>query len=233
MVGSWAGAIGQTQFMPTTYNEHAVDFDGDGKRNLWDSSTDALASAAHYLNKSGWKKNQPWGYEVILPKSFDYALATPNKKLTLKQWALMGVIPTYKQKKLPSETLASILLPAGYRGPSFIVFNNFSTLLKYNNSTSYALSVGLLSQRLALKPGIKAKWPKDTHQLNRKERVELQQKLSQCCHDVGTVDGVIGANTRKAIRSFQKGQGVPVDGYADYALLELLRNPIKTPSMKR
>ncbi|WOL28715.1 lytic murein transglycosylase [Pseudomonas fragi] len=223
MLGSWAGAMGQTQFIPTTYETHAVDFDGDGRRDIWNSSADALASTAHYLQSSGWKQDQPWGFEVTLPAGFDYALADGAIKKSVAEWQKLGVkVPA---SAAGSEQLsAALLLPAGYRGPAFLVLDNFRAILRYNNSSSYALAVGLLSQRFNGGGTILADWPKDDRPLSRSERVELQMLLSQRNYDAGNADGIIGANTRKAIRSAQQAMGWPADGYPSHKLLESLRS---------
>ena len=223
MLGSWAGAMGQTQFIPTTYETHAVDFDGDGRRDIWNSSADALASTAHYLQSSGWKQGQPWGFEVTLPAGFDYALADGAIKKSVAQWRQLGVtVPASAAGS--DQSSATLLLPAGYRGPAFLVLDNFRAILRYNNSSSYALAVGLLSQRFGGGGTILADWPKDDRPLSRSERVELQMLLSQRNYDAGNADGIIGANTRKAIRSAQQAMGWPADGYPSHKLLETLRS---------
>lgn len=224
LVGSWAGAMGQTQFMPTTYNDHAVDFDGDGRRDVWRSSTDALASAAQYLNASGWQMDQPWGFEVRLPGNFDYALADPENRRTLSQWQELGLKPVNSTAaQLPSDSLATLLLPAGHKGPAFLLMNNFRSILRYNNSTSYALAIGLLSDSLRGDAGVQGKWPVGERQLGRQERIELQQLLTQKGFEPGKADGIIGANTRKAVRAFQQQQQQPADGYPSVELLQELR----------
>ena len=227
LVGSWAGAMGQTQFMPTTYNEHAVDFDGDGRRDLWRSTADALASAAHYLQASGWQKGQPWGYEVRLPQAFDYSLADPEVRRSLAEWTALGVEPSNPPARdLAPETMATLLLPAGHRGPAFLLLSNFRSILKYNNSTSYALAIGLLSDGLRGGDGVRAAWPREERQLGRSERIELQQLLAQNGLEPGPADGIIGANTRKAVRTFQLQLGWPADGYPTQELLVRLRTPL-------
>ncbi len=224
LVGSWAGAMGQTQFMPTTYNEHAVDFDGDGKRDVWTSTADALASAAHYLQGSNWQLRQPWGFEVQLPKGFDYALADPEVRRNMAQWRELGIHPVGQPLSTPrDDTSATLLLPAGHRGPAFLLFNNFRSILRYNNSTSYALAIGLLSDSLRGGNAVQGSWPEGDRQLGRSERVELQERLNARGFDSGHADGIIGANTRKAIRAFQLHLGWPADGYPDFDLLEQLR----------
>jgi membrane-bound lytic murein transglycosylase B len=222
MIGSWAGAMGQTQFMPTTYNQHAVDFDGDGKRDLWNSSADALASAAHYLQASGWQRGQPWGFEVRLPSDFDYALADPDQRRSLTEWAELGVRPLAPTGAAASAR-ASLQLPAGHQGPAFLLLDNFHSILKYNNSTSYALAIGLLADNLLRSTEIKGQWPRGERQLGRSERVELQELLAQAGFDPGPADGIIGANTRKAIRALQLQLNWPADGYPNTQLLQQLR----------
>ncbi|MGE8099329.1 lytic murein transglycosylase [Pseudomonas fluorescens] len=226
MLGSWAGAMGQTQFIPTTYLTHAVDFDGTGHRDIWGSPTDALASTAHYLQSSGWQKGQPWGFEVQLTSGFDYSLADGAIRKSVSEWMQMGIkLPNGSVVPPGSEQLsAALLLPAGYRGPAFLILDNFRAVLKYNNSSSYALAVNLLSERFNGAGLINGEWPKDDLPLSRSERIELQSLLSASNYDAGNADGIIGANTRKAIRSAQQSFGWPADGYPTHKLLEGLRN---------
>ncbi|WP_204128064.1 lytic murein transglycosylase [Pseudomonas ogarae] len=226
MLGSWAGAMGQTQFIPTTYNTHAVDFDGDGRRDIWGSATDALASTAHYLQSSGWQRGQPWGVEVSLNRGFDYTLADGTIRKPVSEWMRLGVseyggLPIAADDKQLS---ASLLLPAGHRGPAFLIFDNFRAILKYNNSSSYALAVGLLSKRFTGAGLVYSQWPKEDLPLSRSERIELQTLLGKHNYDAGNPDGIIGANTRKAIRSAQQSFGWPADGYPTQQLLEALRS---------
>ena len=218
--GSWAGAMGQTQFIPTTYNTHAVDFDGDGRRNIWSSAADALASAAHYLQASGWQAGQPWGFEVELKEGFDYAQADSSIRRSVAEWRRLGVsgIPAGVD-----EASASLLLPAGYRGPAFLVLDNFRSILRYNNSSSYALAIGLLSERFDGAGTVRASWPRGEQPLSRSERLELQERLANQGFDPGTADGIIGANTRNAIRGFQQQLGWPADGHPTQELLGRLR----------
>lgn len=225
MLGSWAGAMGQTQFIPTTYDTHAVDFDGDGRRDIWNSTADALASTAHYLQSSGWKKDQPWGFEVQLTPDFDFFLADGVQRKTVNEWLQLGLrLPT--GTRLPEGSglsSAALLLPAGARGPAFLVLDNFRAILKYNNSSSYALAVSLLGDRFSNWGYIAGAWPKDDLPLSRSERMELQNLLNASGHEAGNADGIIGANTRKAIRDAQHGLGWPADGYPTHKLLESLR----------
>ncbi|RJG12115.1 lytic murein transglycosylase [Pseudomonas cavernicola] len=226
LIGSWAGAMGQTQFMPTTYNQHAVDFDGDGRRDLWSSPADALASAAHYLQASGWQHGQPWGFEVRLPSGFDYALADPERRISLAEWAALGVQPINgaAPPALAGES-ATLLLPTGHRGPAFLLMNNFRSILKYNNSSSYALAVGLLSDGIrGANSQVVADWPRNDPQLGRSERIELQELLATHGFNPGAADGIIGANTRKAVRAYQQTLKLPADGYPSHELLDALRS---------
>lgn len=224
MIGSWAGAMGQTQFIPTTYDQYAVDFDGDGRRDIWGSTADALASTANYLKASSWQDGKPWGYEVRVPANFDYSLADMGVRKSLAEWNALGIqgLGLPQPAAQPSDS-ASLLLPAGHRGPAFLVFNNFRTILKYNNSSSYALGVALLSERYRDAGQIAGSWPTDDLPLSRSERVELQQRLAVLGLDPGSADGIIGANTRKAIRAYQQSQGWPADGYPNHQLLDKLR----------
>ncbi|MFT6429195.1 MAG: membrane-bound lytic murein transglycosylase B [Halopseudomonas sp.] len=225
MLGSWAGAMGQTQFIPTTYNSHAVDFDGDQKRDIWNSSADALASAANYLRVSKWQNGQPWGAEVSLIRDFDYALADMSIRKPLSEWAALGVrdMQGNSLALTDGEQAASLLLPAGHTGPAFLVRDNFRSILRYNNSTSYALAIGLMAKRMQGEGEIIATWPTGDKPLSRSERLELQQRLLDVGFDPGGADGIIGANTRQALRHFQIALGLPADGYPSHALLEKLR----------
>lgn len=222
MQGSWAGAMGQTQFIPTTYQTHAVDFDGDGRRDIWRSSPDALASAAHYLQASGWQKGQPWGLEVRLPEGFDYALADTEIRKPVREWQALGVsvgtLPSYWQE-LP----ATLLIPAGYQGPAFLTLPNFRAILRYNNSSAYALAVSYLAERFKGHPGVQGSWPKTEKPLSRSERIALQEALNARGFNVGNADSIIGANTRKAVRAFQREMGLPADGYPTHSLLQRLK----------
>ncbi|WPP44015.1 lytic murein transglycosylase [Pseudomonas sp. AN-1] len=224
MLGSWAGAMGQTQFIPTTYQRHAVDFDGDGRRDIWDSTADALASTANYLSASGWQSGKSWGMEVRLPAGFDYALADPEQRKPLGEWLRLGVRPQHPYNVVRDDSqLASLVLPAGYRGPAFLVQDNFRAILKYNNSTAYALAIGLLGERFAGGGQVVAAWPRGERPLSRSERIELQERLARSGFDPGTADGIIGANTRRAVRATQQQLGWPADGHPNHQLLERLR----------
>ncbi|MGJ7493408.1 lytic murein transglycosylase [Variovorax sp. ZT4R33] len=221
MVGSWAGAMGQTQFLPTNFLAYAVDADGDGKRDIWGSMADVMASTAHFLARSGWQAGQPWGAEVRLPTGFDPALADASERRPSAQWAAAGV--QAQNGALPDLMDAELLLPAGARGPAFLVGPNFRVILRYNNAVSYALAVSLLSQRLAGGPAVVAPWPRELRTLSRSETRELQEALNARGFDSGTPDGVVGAATRRAIRAYQRASGLPADAYPTDDLLARLR----------
>ncbi len=222
MVGSWAGAMGQTQFLPSAFLSYAVDGDGDGKRDIWGSMADVVASTANYLARSGWQAGQPWGVEVQLPAGFDVGRADPSVRQTAAQWADEGVQGMDGQA-LPPLADASLLLPAGARGPAFLVGPNFRVVLRYNNSTSYALAVGLLAQQLAGGAGVVTPWPRDLAALTRSETLELQTALNQRGFASGTPDGVMGPATRDGLRRFQRSVGLPADGFPTTELLQRLR----------
>ena len=218
MIGSWAGAMGQTQFLPSNFLAYAVDADGDGRRDIWGSMADVLASTANFLARSGWQAEQPWGAEVQLPPGFDHGRADAALRQSGTQWATEGV-RSMDGAPLPEWPDASILLPAGARGPAFIVGANFRAILRYNNSTSYALAVGLLAQRLAGGPGVQSPWPRDLPTLSRSQLLALQTALNQRGFASGTPDGIMGPATREGIRRYQRSAGLPADGYPDGELL--------------
>jgi membrane-bound lytic murein transglycosylase B len=222
MVASWAGAFGQTQFTPTTFFKYAADGDGDGKIDLWTSVPDALASAARLLSEQGWKKGESWGYEVSLPAGFAYENADTDTQKTIAEWRAMGV-KTADGALLPqSDDSAGIYLPAGARGPAFLVLSNFSVILKYNNAASYALAVGLLADRMAGGPPFRHSWPRDERPLSRDERLQFQSDLAKLGFDPGTPDGVLGRKSRAALRQYQKSKGIAADGFATASLLAML-----------
>jgi membrane-bound lytic murein transglycosylase B len=224
MIGSWAGAMGQTQFLPSSFLAHAVDADRDGRRDIWGSLPDVVASTANYLAKSGWQAEQPWGVEVRLPAGFDHGRADDAVRQSATQWSDEGVA-TIDGAPLPAISDASILLPAGARGPAFLVGVNFRAILRYNNSSSYALAVGLLAQQLAGGSPVQAAWPRELAALSRSETMELQQALSQRGFASGNPDGVAGPATRAAVRAYQRSAGLPADGFPTADLLQRLRQP--------
>jgi membrane-bound lytic murein transglycosylase B len=222
MVGSWAGAMGQTQFLPSTYLAHAVDADGDGRRDIWNSMADVLASTANFLARSGWKPAEPWGAEVQLPPGFDAGRADASVRQPAAQWSAEGV-RAMDGAPLPAIADGAILLPAGVHGPAFLVGANFRAILRYNNSTSYALAVGLLAQRLAGGPGVRAPWPRELGVLGRTELQALQSALGEHGFDSGKADGTLGPATRDALRRYQRSIGLPADGYPTPELLRRLQ----------
>jgi len=228
MTSSWAGAFGQTQFVPTTFLNQAVDGDGDGKIDLWLDVSDALASTANVLSDSGWVSGRPWGYEVKLPAGFAYEQADLNAVKTVAAWNSLG-ITTVAGATLPaSGDPASIYLPAGARGPAFLVFPNFKVILAYNNAASYALAVCLLADQLKGAPAVAAPWPRDLSPLSRDERVALQDSLLRLGFDIGQADGLIGSRTRAALRTWQKTHALAADGFATQELLTRIAMEAKT-----
>ncbi len=223
MMGSWAGAFGQTQFIPSTFLKYAVDGNGDGRIDLWNSPADALASTANYLQQSGWEADQPWGEEVQLPDGFSYAEADPSIGKSVAEWEQMGVRPVPGEQLPAPDVMASINLPAGYRGPAFLVLNNFNVLLKYNSAIPYALAVGLLADRLRGFPGVRASWPAAEAALDQPAAMALQQGLTDLGFPAGGADGVLGRRSAQAIRSYQQSRGLPADGFPTVELLERIR----------
>ncbi|AWK86972.1 lytic murein transglycosylase [Azospirillum thermophilum] len=222
MNGSWAGAMGQTQFMPTVFLKNAVDEDGDGRRDIWGSMPDVLASTAKFVLANGWRAGERWGEEVRLPSGFPYELAELNVTRPVSEWRRMGVVPA-AGSDLSGDDPAAILVLAGHRGPAFLVRENFRAIMRYNPSTSYALAVALLADRMSGRPGIIGIWPREEQALSRDERMELQQRLASLGYEPGTPDGIVGANTRNAVRRFQKSVGAIPDGFATKGLLDRLR----------
>lgn len=223
MVGSWAGAMGHTQFMPSSWAEFAQDFDGDGRRDIWgDDPGDALASTAHYLARWGWQKGLPWGLEVQLPPSFDYDQTTERVKKPVAEWRALGVVPA-AGGNLPEGPDASVLLPAGHTGPAFLIFPNFQVIERYNLADAYVIAVGHLADRLKGGAPIKAGWPRQWRALTQEERRELQALLTAAGFDAGGVDGRIGPKTIAAVKAWQKAAGLVPDGYPSPGLLAALR----------
>ena len=211
--GSWAGAMGQTQFMPDNYLRLGIDQNGDGKVDIWGSEADALASAANLLAQAGWKRGQSWGYEVTLPSGFDYAEAE-GPKHPWRFWAARGVTLARGGTPTAAEALedATLLLPQGARGPAFLALPNHYVIRRYNNSVSYALAIGLTADGIAGKPGLVGTWPDDAP-LSREQRIGTQAALTRRGYDTQGIDGVIGSNTRAALRRWQIANGRVADGY--------------------
>ncbi|MBY6140067.1 lytic murein transglycosylase [Leisingera daeponensis] len=223
MTGSWAGAMGHTQFIPTSYLDYAVDFTGDGKRDIWsDNPADALASTAAYLKQFGWVKGQPWGVEVTLPKGFDYTLADRNIEKSPSDWAALG-IKGLDGRAVKDHGPASILLPAGSEGAAFMIFQNFAVLERYNTADAYVIGVGHLADRITGGAPIKANWPRGDRALTLSEREEMQERLTSVGFDTDGIDGKIGPKTIGAVRAFQVANGLTPDGYASLHLLQRLR----------
>ncbi len=223
MTGSWAGAMGHTQFIPTSYQAHAVDFDADGRRDIWsDDPTDALASTAAYLADAGWVKGQPWGVEVRLPDGFDMELTGHGVKRTPADWAALGVRNVYGEP-VPDHGTASVILPGGMRGAAFMVFKNFRVLARYNAADAYVIGVGHLADRIRGGPQVQADWPRDLRALRLAELSEMQERLTAAGFDTKGVDGRIGPNSIAAIRAFQRAKGLVPDGYASTDVLDRLR----------
>jgi membrane-bound lytic murein transglycosylase B len=224
MTGSWAGAVGHTQFIPTTFLSSAVDGDGDGKRDLWNSPTDALASAAAYLKRSGWQEGVGWGQEVLLPDHFPYAQADLDKRKSEAEWATMGLRTATGEALKGGALSEAVFIPAGARGPAFLLTKNFDAILAYNNATSYALAIGVLSDRLRGASGIIGSWPRDEQPLKRTDVIALQEGLEALGFSVGGVDGVLGRMTRDAVRAYQAAHDLPADGFATTGLITRILN---------
>lgn len=222
MVGSWAGAMGHTQFMPSVFLRYALDADNDGRRDLWGSVPDALTSAANFLKGIGWKEGERWGREVRLPKGFPYEEAGLDKSRPLSEWSRLGVKRT-NGAALPQEDMkAALVVPAGHQGPAFLVYDNFRAIMRWNRSEFYAISVGMLADQIAGRDGLVQRPPADAPRITRDQALALQTRLQEKGFDAGTPDGIIGSATKNAIRQFQKAQGLIPDGYPDKALFTAL-----------
>jgi lytic murein transglycosylase len=221
--GSWAGAMGHTQFMPSSWHAFAVDFTADGKRDIWDDDpTDALASTAAYLAGKGWIKGAPWGAEITLPPGFNYDLTTERVKKPVADWQAMGVrLPDGTD--LPDHGPASVLLPGGHRGAAFLIFQNFHVIETYNTADAYVIAVGHLADRLRGAGPILAPWPRDERALSFDERVALQKRLTAAGFDTGGVDAKMGPKTVAAIKTFQKARGMVPDGFPSLSVLQALQ----------
>lgn len=220
MTGSWAGAMGHTQFMPTSYEAYAVDITGDGRRDIWtDDPSDALASTAAYFRRFNWRKGQPWGVEVLLPQGFDFGQTGSRSPAAWGQLGVRGV----DGQMVPNHGDARLITPTGAGGPAFLIFANYTTISRYNNAQAYIIGVGHLSDRIRGMGPLQVAFPPGERPLNRAERVELQQRLTDAGFSTQGIDGRIGPNSQAAIRAYQRSIGVPTDGFASVALLERLR----------
>ncbi|MCI5110151.1 MAG: lytic murein transglycosylase [Marivita sp.] len=221
--GSWAGAMGHTQFIPTSYQSLAVDFNGDGKRDIWsEDPADALASTANYLAKNGWVKGMPWGVEVRIPQGFDYTLANRDILRMPSEWAQIGIV-ALDGKAVPDHGSASVLLPAGAKGAAFLIFKNFDVIETYNTADAYVIGVGHLSDRITGAGPIRSEWPREDRALTFDERIEMQRLLTAKGFDTKKIDGKVGPLTINAVRAFQKSIGEIPDGYASLNILKKLR----------
>lgn len=221
--GSWAGAMGHTQFIPTTYQDYAVDFTGNGRRDIWsDDPADGLASAANYLSRMGWRRGAPWGVEVRLPDGFNTGLAGRGSTRSVGEWAGLG-IRDMNGRNVPDHGAASLILPDGPRGPAFLVFQNFRTILRYNNSEFYAVGIGHLADRIAGRGPIRGNFQPDRNGLRLAERQEMQRLLTRAGYDTNGTTGTIGPASETAIRAYQQARGLPVTGQPSRELLERLR----------
>jgi lytic murein transglycosylase len=217
---SFAGALGQTQFMPSSIIAYGRDFDRDGKKDLWGNAGDALASAANYLTGYGWKKDQPWAVEAIIPEGFEYANGD-GRKLTVAAWKAMGITPVIYGSFGSADALsAELFLPAGSYGPAFLLFDNFFVIKRYNNADSYALAIGLLADRLAGRPEMTRPWPTEIQMLTQQQARDLQAGLNKLGFSAGSVDGIIGRGTRAALQKFQTSKGLVADGFPTLQMLE-------------
>ncbi|SEN86338.1 membrane-bound lytic murein transglycosylase B [Gemmobacter aquatilis] len=222
MTGSWAGAMGHTQFIPTSYLAYAVDFTGDGRRDIWsDDPTDALASTAAYLARSGWQMGQPWGMEVTLPPGFAAQVSGKSAKRSGAEWRAMGI--TRAAGGSVPDGQAALLLPSGIKGAAFLIYRNFHAIERYNAADAYVIGVGHLSDRLKGGGPLRTPWPAGDQTLRLAERVELQERLTSLGFDTGGTDGNVGAKTYAAVKAFQTSRGLVPDGYPDRDLLDLLR----------
>lgn len=222
MSGSWAGAMGQLQFMPSIFNQHGVDGDGDGRIDIWNSLPDIFYSAANFLSKSGWRGDERWGREVLLPADFDFGLAGTNTRKPLQKWRDLDIRQVSGDPIPVADMQASIVIPAGAEGPAFLVYNNFRVTRVYNTPIFYALTVGHLADRFAGGAPI-AHMPENEQALSVDDVMELQELLNSRGFDSGEPDGRVGRQTRSAIRAYQQQQNLPMDSYASSTLLEELR----------
>jgi membrane-bound lytic murein transglycosylase B len=221
MEGSWAGAMGHVQFMPTVFLKHAVDADGDGRRDLWNSLPDALMSAGKFLASMGWDGDYRWGREVLLPKNFDYSLAD-GRRLALQEWRKLGITDAFGNALAQEPVDAALIIPAGHQGPAFLAYHNFKVIMGWNRSEFYAIAVGYLADRVAGAGKLQNPPPEDIPALSRAVIQNLQETLSDRGYDSGKPDGIMGPGTRSAIRRFQASVGLVADGYPGEDVLQKL-----------
>jgi membrane-bound lytic murein transglycosylase B len=223
MTGSWAGAMGQVQFIPSTFVRYAVDNDGDGRRDIWHTLPDVFASAANYLSRIGWRGDETWGREVRLPADFDWDLASLKVRKPIAEWQRLGVRRADGSDLPKADMAGAIVLPAGHKGTAFLVYGNFDSILTWNRSILYALAVGHLADRLVGKGPLLAERPAHDRPLSRAEVEEIQSLLARLGFDPGTPDGVLGAKTRAALRAYQRQSDLAPDGYPTPEVLQRLR----------
>jgi len=223
MTGSWAGAMGQCQFMPSTFAAYAKDGDGDGRIDIWGSVPDVMTSAANYLSRAGWKAGERWGREVVLPSGFDLALSGTDVRKSVTEWNALGLRRADGSALGSADLQASVVLPAGMQGPAFLAYDNFRTTMVWNRSTFYAISVGHLADRFMGEPDIRHMPAEEERALARNDVMEMQELLNRLGHDVGEPDGVLGSRTREGVRLFQLANALPADGYASFEMLLALR----------
>jgi membrane-bound lytic murein transglycosylase B len=223
LIGSWAGAFGPTQFMPTSFKRYAVDFDGDGRRDVVNNAADLIASTANNLKKDGWVAGETWGYEVAVPKGFNYLLADRGKQLTLAEWQAHGLKRVGDQAFPHPHEKAYLLVPAGNQGPGFLMLHNFRVIMKYNPAEAYAMAIGHLADRLRGGEPFVQPWPRHEPVLSREERRELQELLNRRGFDSGEPNGRLGAKARAAVRDYQASVGLVPDGFASATILARLR----------
>jgi membrane-bound lytic murein transglycosylase B len=224
MVGSWAGAMGHTQFMPSSFMRYAVDYNGDGRKDIWNSVQDALGSTANYLKAFNWRPGETWGYEVHLPHGFDYAKARQLDRAPIGQWQQLGISRSNGKPFPRSSDVARLYMPAGASGPTFLLLPNFDVIKRYNNSDSYALAVGHLADRILGGGDFISGWPAHDYALTASQRQQLQDLLNRKGFNVGTPDGKIGPKTRAAVIAYQQQVGLPADGFVSGRLLDRLKN---------
>ncbi len=228
LIGSWAGAMGQPQFMPSSYVKYAVDHNGDGQRNLWETEADVFASIANFLKESGWREFEDWGVEVNLPRDFDWKLNTSSYELRFVQWRFIGVTNASGKSFNQPQRQASLFIPAGRFGPVFLVTHNFHIIKRYNKSLSYTLAVAQLSRLLSGGESIRIAWPRDDKALSSDQVKEIQTRLNESNHNSGVVDGKVGSKTREAVRTWQLENSFAGDGYVSIDLLKKLQSNVKT-----